>query len=86
MYLQGKEQRVGSTFEEIEVETWNEKTAKSGDFVAYQRVYEVQPDNPGSGEAGGKLMCSGTFAQQGDQVKGTFNIKTKTFTADSATE
>ena len=31
-------------------------------------------------------MCSGTFAQQGDQVPGTFNIKTKTFTADSATE
>ena len=86
LYLQGKEQKVGSTFEEIEVETWNEKTAKSGDFVAYQRTYEVQPDNPGSGEAGAKLTCSGTFAQQGDQVKGTFNIKTKTFTADSATE
>ena len=86
VYLQGKEQRVGSTFEEIEVETWNEKTPKSGEFVAYKRIYEVQPDNPGSGEAGGKLMCSGTFAQQGDQVPGTFNIKSKTFTADSATE
>ena len=82
VYLQGKEQIVGSTFEEIEVETWNEKVDKSGVFVAFQRVYEVKPDNLGCGEAGGKLLCSGTFAQQGDQVKGTFNIKTKIFTAD----
>ena len=66
------------------METWNEKTDKSGEFVAYQRTYEVQPDNPGSGEAGAKLTCSGTFSQQGHQVKGTFNIKTKTFAADSA--
>ena len=81
LYLQGKEQRVGSTFTEVEVETWNETEAKSGIYTAYQRTYEVQPDNPGSGEAGAKLTCSGTFAQQGDQVKGTFNIKEKAFTA-----
>ena len=31
-------------------------------------------------------MCSGTFAQQGDQVPGTFNLKTKTFTADSTAD
>lgn len=83
LYLQGKEQRVGSTFEEVEVETWNEKADAAGTYVAYQRTYEVQPDNPGSGEAGGKLLFSGTFAQQGDQVPGTFNIKTKTFTANT---
>lgn len=83
LYQCGKEQIVGATFTEYEVETWNEVTASSGDYVAYQRTYEVQPDNPGSGEAGSKLTCSGTFAQQGDQVKGVYNIKTGTFTANS---
>lgn len=83
LYQCGKEQKVGATFEEVEVETWNETEEKSGIYVAYHRTYEVQPDNPGSGEAGAKLTCSGSFAQQGDQEKGKFNIKTKTFTPDA---
>lgn len=84
LYKQGKEQKIGATFEEVEVETWNETGSGTGEYKAYHRTYEVQPDNPGSGEAGGKLTVSGTFAQQGDQESGTFNIKSKTFTADNA--
>lgn len=83
VYLQGKKQVVGATFEEVEVETWNE-TATTGEFVAYKRTYEVQPANPGSGDAGAKLTCSGTFVQVGLQVEGTFDIKTKTFKAKEA--
>ena len=78
VYQQGKSQIIGATFEEVEVETWNEDT--SGVYHAYHRTYEVQPDNPGSGEGGGKLGMSGTFSQQGAQEEGTFNISTKTFT------
>jgi len=81
VYLQGKEQKVGSIFEEVEVETWNETTT-AGTFVAYHRKYEVQPSNPGSGDAGSKLTCAGSFVQVGSQEKGKFNIQTKTFTAD----
>lgn len=84
LYSVGKEQRIHATFEEVEVETWNEATPGAGEYKAYHRTYEVQPDNPGSGEAGAKLTVSGTFAQQGDQEVGTYNIKTKTFTADTA--
>ncbi len=84
LYLVGKEQKIHATFEEVEVETWNEGTTGSGEYKAYHRTYEVQPDNPGSGEAGAKLTVSGTFAQQADQEVGTFNIKTKTFTPAEA--
>lgn len=84
LYQQGKDQVIGATFEEVEVETWNETGSGTGEYKAYHRTYEVQPDNPGSGESGGKLTMQGTFSQQGDQEKGTFNIKTKTFTADNA--
>jgi len=86
LYQVGKDQTIGATFEEVEVETWNEVSTGTGEYRAYHRTYEVQPDNPGSGEAGAKLTVSGTFAQQGDQTKGTYNIKSKAFTPDSATE
>lgn len=86
LYQVGKSQKIGATFDEVEVETWNEVDTGAGTYKAYHRVYEVQPDNPGSGEAGAKLTVSGTFAQQGDQEEGTYNIKTKAFTPASATE
>lgn len=82
VYQQGKKQIVGAQFEEVEVETWN-PVGSDGSFAAYHRTYEVQPSNPGSGEAGGKITCGGTFAQVGDQEEGTFDIKTKTFTKNS---
>lgn len=82
LYKVGKEQQVGATFEEVEVETWNETDTGSGKYKAYHRTYEVQPDNPGSGEAGGKLTVSGTFAQVGKQEIGTFSLAEKAFTKD----
>ena len=86
LYQVGKDQVIGATFDEVEVETWNEADASTGNYRAYHRKYEVQPDNPGSGEAGAKLTVSGTFAQQGDQEKGTYNITSKTFTPDDKAE
>lgn len=84
LYKVGKEEQVGATFEEVEVETWNPVAAKDGEYHAYSRVYEVQPSNPGSGAGGGKLAIEGTFSQQGSVKKGTFNITTKTFTEETA--
>lgn len=82
IYLIGKNEIVGAQFEEIEVETWNNTEEKK--YKAYKRIYEVQPDNPGSGEGGSKLAIEGTFAQQGSVVSGVFDITTKEFTADGA--
>lgn len=78
VYQQGKDQVIGATFDEVEVETWNE-TNTPGVYRAYHRTYEVQPENPGSGAAGEKIQMSGEF-QQLSKEKGTFNIQTKTFT------
>lgn len=41
-------------------------------------------DNPGSGPAGENPAITGTFHYEGDQVKGTWNETSKTFTAASA--
>ena len=80
LYTLGKTEQIGRTFDEVEVETWNEIDGSTGTYHAYHRIYEVQPDNPGSGEGGGKLTMEGTFAQKGKVEEGTFNISTKTFT------
>lgn len=80
LYSLGKTEKIGQTFDEVEVETWNEADGSTGTYHAYHRIYEVQPDNPGSGEGGGKLTMEGTFAQKGNVEEGTFNISTKTFT------
>ena len=82
LYGVGKKEVVGATFEEVEVETWNPVAEEEGKYHAYQRTYEVQPSNPGSGAGGGKLAIEGTFAQQGSVVPGVFDIKAKTFTKD----
>lgn len=83
LYCIGKQEIVGAKFEEYEVETWN-PTETEKTYVAYKRVYEVQPDNPGSGAGGEKLQLGGTFAQKGSVVKGTYNISTGTFTSAEA--
>lgn len=82
LYNTGKLEQVGVTFDDIEVETWNQKT--TGKFSAYKRTYEVQPSNPGSGAGGDDLKMEGTLSQKGSVIKGTFDISTKTFTADTA--
>ncbi len=86
LYKIGKEETVGATFDEVEVETWNPVESSAGEYHAYHRVYEVQPSNPGSGAGGEKLAIEGTFAQQGSVEKGTFNISTKTFTPEAGDE
>lgn len=85
IYEIGKLEKVGETFEEVEVETWNVVDESAGTYHAYHHTYEVQPDNPGSGEGGGKLSMVGTFAQKGAVVEGTFAISTKTFTETTTT-
>lgn len=79
LYKVGKEEMVGASFEEVEVETWNPVDETSGKYHAYHRKYEVQPSNPGSGAGGGKLAIEGTFAQLGSVEIGTFDLTTKTF-------
>lgn len=83
LYETGKDEKVGVEFDDIEVETWNE-TATAGKFVARKRTYEVQPSNPGSGAGGDDLKMEGTLAQKGSSVKGTFDMATKAFTADTS--
>lgn len=85
LYKVGKEEIVGATFDEVEVETWNPVESKTGEYYAYHRVYEVQPSNPGSGAGGERLAIEGTFSQQGSVEKGIFNIATKTFTPEGET-
>lgn len=82
IYTTGKNEVVGATFEEVEIETFNPVSETEGTYVARRRTYEVQPSNPGSGEGGGKIAIEGTFAQKGSVETGIFNIKEKTFTAD----
>ena len=86
LYKVGKNEFVGAKFEEIEVETWNPSDTTNKVYNAYKRVYEVQPDNPGSGEGGGRLAIEGTFSQFGSVVLGTFNIETRTFTENMTEE
>ncbi|MBP3851255.1 MAG: hypothetical protein J6D36_01790 [Erysipelotrichaceae bacterium] len=83
VYQIGKLEKVGETFQEVEVETWNEVT--EGVFHAYHRTYEVQPDNPGSGEGGGKLTMEGTFTQTDSVQEGYFNMTTKEFSTEAPT-
>lgn len=79
LYEIGKDEKLGETITEIEVETW--KSAEGTKYPAYQHVYEVQPGNAGSGAGGSALLIAGVLAQIGSVVKGTFDIESKTFTA-----
>lgn len=80
LYEIGKQEQVGQTIDETEVETWN-ASETAGSFHAYKRTYEVQPANPGSGAGGDPLNLEGTLAQMGSAVEGTFALETKVFTA-----
>lgn len=82
LYEIGKDEKVGETFDEYEVETWN--VVSEGVFVARKHTYEVQPANPGSGAGGEDLKMEGTLAQKGNTIKGKFDIATKAFTAAEA--
>ena len=62
---------------------FDKKNGGSGDtYTAYQRTYSIIPDSKGSGTDA--LIYTGTIKSAGDMKKGTFNMSTKTFTADGA--
>lgn len=66
---------------QVEIVTANEYeiTGNETACTAYKRTYSVIPDQKGSGVQ--QLVYTGTLRAVGDQVKGTFNPETKTFTA-----
>lgn len=58
---------------------------QAGVYVAYRRECAVTVNSVG-GEAGSNVVNSVKLGGKGAAVKGTFNVSTKTFTADAATE
>lgn len=66
---------------QVEIVTANEYEISGSETTctAYKRTYSVIPDQKGSGVQ--QLVYTGTLRAVGDQVKGTFNPETKTFTA-----
>ena len=55
--------------------------SEDGSYPAIKRPCTYQFDSIG-GDGGGEIMNNMTLAGNGDQVKGTFNVKTLTFTAE----
>lgn len=53
--------------------------SEDGSYPAIKRPCTYQFDSIG-GDGGGEIMNNMTLAGNGDQVKGTFNVKTLTFT------
>lgn len=79
------DEKVGSDAQRniVLVDLFDKKNGGSGDtYTAYQRTYSIIPDSKGSGTDA--LIYTGTIKSAGDMKKGTFNMSTKTFTADGA--
>jgi hypothetical protein len=57
---------------------------ESGKYTARKVTVLVNITNDGSGDAGGALQFEGEIRWQGDPVEGTFDRKTKTFTASES--
>lgn len=66
----------------VTVEMFGDAAIDETKLVAYERKYAVIPDSKGDGVEA--LVYSGTFKAVGDMVTGTFDAKTKAFTAASA--
>lgn len=64
-----------------EIVTYNEFEGTETARPAYQRKYAVVPDAAADGTEA--LIYTGTFKAVSDKVKGTWNEKTKAFTAES---
>ena len=62
----------------ISVNCWKEKDG--GGYDAFKRTYAIIPDNKGDGTDA--LIYTGTMKAVSDQVKGTFDKETMTFTAE----
>ncbi|MEG0407981.1 MAG: hypothetical protein RR623_03835 [Bacilli bacterium] len=66
----------------IVVDTWT--GTNETDRKAVKQGVVISIDNPGSGPSGEALAVTATFTYDGDAVQGTFDMKTKTFTASAA--
>lgn len=79
----GRERKVGSDCETdiVNVYTWMEGKT-SGKQVAYQQRVAIKVDNSGSGAGGEAMSLTGSLMYKGDAVKGEWDAKTKTFTAE----
>lgn len=78
LYEVGANQKINQKIPIIHVDTWDET---SGKLKARKAMYNIIPDNPGSGAGGDDLNMSGTISQDGDLVIGLWDPETKTFTA-----
>lgn len=67
----------------VSVNLW-EETSTKGVYVAYKRTFTIVPD--GKGDGTGSMSYTGTMEASGDNVSGTFNRSTKTFTPDKNEE
>lgn len=67
----------------VTVNRW-EADATTGECPAHMRTYAIVPGNKGDGTDA--LIYTGTFKAVGDVVHGTFNPKTKKFTAETVSE
>lgn len=80
----GRERKVGEACETniVNVYTWMDGKTE-GKQVAYQQKVAIKVDNSGSGAGGEAMALTGSLMYKGDAVKGEWDPKTKTFTADS---
>ena len=67
----------------VSVNLWQE-TCAVGVYKAFKRTFSIVPD--GRGDGTDALIYTGTMEAAGDVVPGTFNRKTKQFTADESAE
>lgn len=68
----------------INVNTWLPGKIDT-EVLAYQQTIAIKVDNAGSGPSGESLALTGSFMYKGDPIKGSFNMSTKKFTADTST-
>ena len=64
----------------VEVHLWDE-TSTAGTFVAYKETAMIEVSSYGGDNTGYQIPFNVHYV--GDRVKGTFNLSTKTFTADN---
>ncbi|MGN0661355.1 MAG: hypothetical protein ACI4JX_06505 [Oscillospiraceae bacterium] len=68
----------------VEVHLWEETSEGSGIFTAYKESVAIEVTSYGGDNTGYQIPFNVHYL--GDRVKGTFNLSTKTFTADSTAE
>lgn len=68
----------------VEVHLWEETTENSGIFTAYKESVVIEVTSYGGDTTGYQIPFNVHYL--GDRIKGKFNLKTKTFTADEEAE